>query len=80
MALVSTAVKAQSGFEYLSTYTWALLIITIVLGLFYFFTILPNTIAPNYCSFPAYISCKDFMAGTTNGITTIAFVMGNMQQ
>ena len=80
MTLASTAIKAQSGFEYLSTYTWALLIITIVLGLFYFFTVLPNTIVPNYCSFQASVSCKDFMAGTVNGSTTIAFVIGNLQQ
>ncbi|MEM3841353.1 MAG: Ig-like domain-containing protein, partial [Candidatus Micrarchaeaceae archaeon] len=73
-------VRAQSGFEYLSTYTWALLIITIVLGLFYFFTILPNTIAPNYCSFQTSISCKDFVAGDFHGNTDIAFVLVNLQE
>lgn len=80
MTLVSRVARAQAGFEYLSTYTWALLIITIVLGLLYFFTVLPNTIAPNYCSFQTSVSCKDFVVGTMNGSTSIAFVIGNLQQ
>ena len=80
MGFMPAAVKGQSGFEYLSTYTWALLIITIVLGLLYFFTILPNAISPSYCSFQTSISCVDYIVGNIHSNTTLAFEISNLQE
>jgi hypothetical protein len=50
--------KAQSAMEYLVTYGWAILIISIVLGAIFSLGLLnPNTFVNSQCIFPAEFSC-----------------------
>jgi hypothetical protein len=47
--------------DFLVTYGWALLIVSIVLVLLYTYTTLPATIVPNTCSFYSGIGCTDIV-------------------
>ncbi len=51
--------KAQSATEYLVTYGWAILILSVVLvSLFVLNLFNPATFAPNYCVFQASVGCQ----------------------
>jgi len=50
--------KAQSAMEYLMTYGWAILIISVVLGALYMMGLFnPSTFISSQCIFPAEFSC-----------------------
>ncbi|MEM0149950.1 MAG: hypothetical protein QXW10_03585, partial [Candidatus Micrarchaeaceae archaeon] len=59
---------AQSAVEFIVNYSWAILIIAIVLVLLYLFTAVSSTIAPSICSFESGLYCNDVILGT-NTIT-----------
>ncbi len=40
---------AQSAFEYLVTYGWALLVLALVLVILFYFTSVPSKVVPNTC-------------------------------
>jgi len=51
-------IKAQSAMEYLMTYGWAILIISVVLGALYMMGLFnPSTFISSQCIFPAEFSC-----------------------
>jgi len=59
--------KSQSAMEYLITYGWAILIVTLVVGVLYTLGLFnPSSIAPSYCVFSggAFI-CKSFSISST---------------
>jgi hypothetical protein len=59
--------KTQSAMEYLMTYGWAILIVTLVVGVLYTLGLFnPSSIAPSYCVFSggAFI-CKSFSISST---------------
>ena len=54
-------VKAQTAFEMLMSYGWAILVITIVVGILYAMGVFnPSNVAPSSCKLPAGLSCKTF--------------------
>ena len=53
--------KGQSAIDFLVTYGWALLIISVVLGLLYTYTSLPASIIPGTCTFYSSVSCTDIL-------------------
>ena len=60
--------KAQASMEYLTTYAWAFIIITITLGTLYSFGLLDFIkYTPQRCIFPFQLKCLDF-ALTPSGI------------
>ncbi len=71
--------KGQSAFDFLITYSFAIFIIAIIIGLLFFFVLLPQTIPPNECSFPNSINCIDmiFMVNTTSHISIMAILANN---
>jgi len=63
--------KLQSAMEYLMTYGWAILIISIALAALYMMGLFsPSSFITSSCIFPADFSClQDFMS--TNGVLTV---------
>ncbi|MGC8478984.1 MAG: hypothetical protein ACP5NE_03625 [Candidatus Micrarchaeia archaeon] len=63
--------KAQSAMEYLMTYGWAILIISVVLGALYMMGLFnPSTFISSQCIFPAEFSCLNTYM-SSNGQLTI---------
>lgn len=77
----STTKKAQSAMEYLVTYSWAILIITIVVAILYFYYSIPTQIVSNSCTFVNGAYCTDFIIGTNTAThnTTLGFFLTNLQ-
>jgi hypothetical protein len=61
--------KLQSAIEYLSTYGWAILILSIV-GVVFFTFINVSSSSPQECILPAGFSCQNFFM-TQNGLLTL---------
>ena len=61
--------KAQSAMEYLLTYGWAFLIITVVLAAIFYF-VNPSKVAGNLCLLQAGFSCQNFFI-LPNGLLTV---------
>jgi hypothetical protein len=63
--------KFQSAIEYLITYGWAILIVTLVVGVLYTLGLFnPASLAPSYCVFGggAFI-CKNFSISSTGNLS-----------
>lgn len=74
-------VRAQSALEFISTYAWGLLILTIVVAVLLAFITLPSTSVPNQCSFTSTVTCVDFVLGSSAGkVTTMTINITNSQQ
>ncbi len=57
--------RAQSALEFISTYAWGLLILTIVVSIILYYVNLPNSVAPSSCTLSSStVLCKDIIAGT----------------
>ena len=53
--------RGQSALEFLMTYGWAILVLTVTLGvLFYMGVFNPQGVAPNVCTLPSGISCYTY--------------------
>ena len=61
--------KLQSAIEYLSTYGWAILILSIVAVVFFTFLNLTAS-SPQECVLPAGLSCQNYFM-TQNGLLTL---------
>lgn|GEM_PF-861471 len=75
---------AQSAIEYITTYSWAIVIICIVAAGLYIFISSPTQVPSNTCSFASGVSCQDvvIMAGGGSAeanATTVAFIFTNAQ-
>ena len=73
---------AQSAFEYLVTYGWALLILALVLIILFYFTSVPSKVVPNTCQFTTGAFCEDIVLGSvvTTHATVVAFIATNMRK
>ncbi|MCL5440695.1 MAG: hypothetical protein M1448_02330 [Candidatus Marsarchaeota archaeon] len=73
---------AQSAFEYLVTYGWALLILALVLVILFYFTSVPSKVVPNTCQFTTGAFCEDIVLGSvaTTHATVVAFISTNMRK
>ncbi|MEM3208953.1 MAG: hypothetical protein QXE33_03470, partial [Candidatus Micrarchaeaceae archaeon] len=45
------APKGQSAMEYLLTYSWALIIVALIMAIFFFLVYAPSIVVPSMCSF-----------------------------
>ncbi|MEM3280319.1 MAG: hypothetical protein QXR29_03570, partial [Candidatus Micrarchaeaceae archaeon] len=59
-------VRAQSVVEYLITYSWALIIIAVILGILFFALYAPSAIAPSACSFVSGAYCQGMVFGSNS--------------
>ncbi len=73
---------AQSAFEYLVTYGWALLILALVLVILFYFTSVPSKVVPNTCQFTTGAFCEDIVLGSvaTTHATVVAFIATNLRK
>jgi YVTN family beta-propeller protein len=73
--------KAQAAMEYMMTYSWAILIIGVMIGLLYFFLTVPKTISPSSCLIETGLFCEDLNIGsyTSGGATVATFYFVNQE-
>ncbi len=73
---------AQSAFEYLVTYGWALLVLGLVLVILFYFTSVPSKVVPNTCQFTTGAFCEDIVLGSvaTTHATVVAFIATNLRK
>lgn len=65
--------KAQSAMEYLLTYGWAILVLSIVLASLFLLNVFnPGSFAPSFCIFPASFSCSVLSLSHTSGNLAVA--------
>ena len=58
--------KSQSALEFLTTYAWAFIVISIAVGSLYYFGILDfGKYLPQKCVFPSQFKCLDFSLGAS---------------
>ena len=59
--------KSQASLEFLTTYTWAFLVIAITIGALYYFGALDfSKFSPQKCVFPSQFKCLDFSLQPSN--------------
>ena len=69
--------KAQAAMEFIMTYGWAILAVTVVIGaLVYFGIFSPRNLLPETCSFPSELSCVG-KALASSSDNTISVVLSN---
>ncbi len=71
--------KAQSAMEYLLTYSWALLVIAIIISLLLYFTLAPSYIAPSSCTFVSGAYCKGMIFASNSLGTKVGIFLSNLQ-
>ena len=74
-------VKAQSALEYLSAYSWALILIALAILLFFLLTnnFSTTTYSPSYCYISSGFPCYQLIVGTNSiGSTVIATFTNNL--
>ncbi len=72
--------KVQAAFEFITSYGWAILILAVILILLYYFIGVPNSAAPNQCSFSFGANCRGLIVTSYNSLTSLTFVITNSQQ
>jgi hypothetical protein len=75
------ALSAQSAVEYMVTYGWALILITIVLVIFYQFSQIPQRASSPTCEFQQGLYCEDVSIATNaqTSVTTLTINVINEQ-
>lgn len=70
--------RAQAAMEFIMTYGWAILAVTVVIGaLVYFGIFSPAKFLPETCSFPSELTCVGKALTTAGAAGTIEFVVSN---
>lgn len=65
--------KAQSAMEYMITYGWAFILLTIVVAIVFFYLQVPQKASPPTCTITSTLLCEDTNLGTYAGTgTTVA--------
>ncbi len=75
-------VRAQGAIEYLITYSWAILLIVAVIGLLYFYILIPMSIPPNTCTFITGVQCNNYYVGvnpSTPNVISVGLMVSNPQ-
>lgn len=74
--------EAQSAIEYLITYSWALILLAVVISIIYFYFLAPSQLAVNSCQFVSGFYCNDVLM-ISNSITkqtSVTVLLTNTQQ
>ena len=75
-------IKAQSALEYIITYSWAILIIGVIVGLLYFYGFVSLSLRPSGCTINGGFFCEDSMVGMYmhNGEYLVGMLLTNTNQ
>ncbi|MEM0086703.1 MAG: hypothetical protein QXU16_00305, partial [Candidatus Micrarchaeaceae archaeon] len=71
--------KGQSTIEYMLTYSWALIIIAIIVSILVLLIYVPSIIAPPVCSFVSGAYCQDMVFGSNSVSSSVALFLTNTQ-
>lgn len=76
-----TTIKAQSAMEYLITYGWAFLVITVVISLFAVYLYLPSHLNQNKCDFLNGVDCVDMImqSNASTSSSQVVVALSNKQ-
>ena len=78
--LIGSKSRGQAAVEFLFTYTWAFMIIAIIIGVLLYFLSIPQTLIPPRCSFPYGIECRGIIIGSNSVATQVYLILINAQQ
>ena len=70
-----TSIKVQSAMEYLLTYGWSFLVITVVISLFAIYLYLPAHINQNKCDFLNGLNCVDMILQSNSSTSTSQIIV-----
>ena len=70
----------QSAIEYIVTYSWAILIMALILAIMFIYVNGIVLIAPSSCSISYGVYCYDLIAGSNNNTTKVIFLLSNAEQ
>ncbi len=75
------SVRGQAALEYLITYSWAILLLVMLVSFLYFYVVVPKAITPSSCNFAIGLYCDDIILGSnlTTHATTLALLLTNEQ-
>ncbi|MEM0149706.1 MAG: hypothetical protein QXW10_02315, partial [Candidatus Micrarchaeaceae archaeon] len=75
-------IKSQSALEYIITYSWAILIIGVVVGLLYFYGFISLSLRPSACAINGSVLCEDSMIGINvhSGAYLVGMLLTNTNQ
>jgi len=69
--------RGQISIEYVSTYSWSLLAVTVIIGAIIYFGVLePERFVPEECRFPSGLHCIDYQADTSGIVIVIENSLG----
>ena len=71
--------SGQSAIEYLVSYGWALLVLSIVVGAIYYFIFLPSSLVPSQCSVASGLYCDDIALGSNSAAGKVVLLLTNTQ-
>ncbi len=74
--------RAQAAFEYLMTYGWVIIIVTIAVLLIYSYVIAPNILPPSVCYFVSGVKCNDVngVINSTSSLGSIVVSISNLNR
>ena len=80
--VLSDTNKAQSAIEYMTTYGWAIIIISLVVVILFVYTAAPQAIVINTCNFVDGAYCNDMIVATNaiTHVTSVGLFLTNIQQ
>ena len=70
---------AQPAIEYLLTYSWAILLLALLIAVLYFFVLAPSSIVPSSCSITSGAYCKELIVGSNSVSSKVAILLSNSQ-
>ncbi|MEM3460240.1 MAG: hypothetical protein QXO24_03380, partial [Candidatus Micrarchaeaceae archaeon] len=77
--VVPGALKGQSAIEYLLTYSWALIIVALIMAIFFFLVYAPSIVVPSMCSFVSGAYCQDMVFGSNSVSSSVGLFLTNTQ-
>ncbi|MEM3744472.1 MAG: hypothetical protein QW759_01385 [Candidatus Micrarchaeaceae archaeon] len=75
----TNGLKGQSAIDYLLTYSWALIIVALIMGIPFFLIYVPSIIVPSTCSFVSGAYCQDMVFGSNSVSSSVAIFLTNTQ-
>ena len=69
--------RGQAALEFLLTYSWAILVVIVIIGALAYFGVLnPQNFIPERCTFSAGLSCEDYVYDSTNSELVLRITNG----
>lgn len=72
---------SQAAMEYLTSYSWFIILLVVIISLIFLYLVAPQQIVPSTCTFNTGLYCKDIVMGTNliTHTTTMSLSLVNVQ-